>query len=125
MKPRILAVDDNPMNLRLVCVILKKAGYDVVNAKSGQEALDAVRARMPDLIVADVAMPDVDGLELTRRLKAAAETKHIPILLVSAYAMKSEIETAMASGCDGYVTKPIKVREFAQMVASQLSKSPV
>ncbi len=113
----ILIVDDNPTNLKLVTYLMRAHGYDVRTATDADSALAAIRERKPRLVLMDVQLPGVDGLELTRRLKADPETKTIAILAVTAYAMKGDQEKAIAAGCDGYVTKPIDTRKLPDLVA--------
>ena len=105
---RILVVDDNPSNLRLVCAVLRFAGHDVYTAVDAEAAQALIDAGKPfDLILMDVSLPGMDGLELTRRLKANEATRHVPIAILTASAMKGDDQKAAASGADGYFTKPI------------------
>jgi CheY-like chemotaxis protein len=113
----ILIVDDNPTNLKLVTYLMRAHGYDVRTAVDADTALDAIRLQKPRLVLMDVQLPGIDGLELTRRLKADPETRAIAILAVTAYAMKGDQEKAIAAGCDGYVTKPIDTRKLPELVA--------
>jgi CheY-like chemotaxis protein len=117
---RILIVDDNPTNLKLVTYLVKAAGYDVDTAIDAEAALGAIAAARPALILMDLQLPGIDGLELTRRLKNNPETADIKIIAVTAYAMKGDQERALAAGCDGYVTKPIDTRSFPSLIAAQL-----
>jgi CheY-like chemotaxis protein len=124
MGQRILIVDDNPMNLKLVTYLVRANGYDVVTAADAQQALATIATERPALILMDLQLPDVDGLELTRRLKADPSTRDIKIIAVTAYAMKGDQEKALAAGCDAYVTKPIDTRALPALIASQLAGSP-
>jgi CheY-like chemotaxis protein len=119
---RILVVDDNPTNLKLVTFLLASSHYDVRTASSAQTALAVLELFEPDLILMDVQLPDIDGLELTRRLKADPRTSRTPIIAVTAYAMKGDEEKARAAGVDGYVCKPIQKDAFRRIVAEQLQK---
>jgi CheY-like chemotaxis protein len=119
----ILVVDDNPQNLRLARITLRTAGYDVVTAVDAQHAVAELGRVAPALIVMDIQLPDVDGLELTRRLKADPDRAHIPVLALTAYAMKGDEAKAMAAGCDGYLTKPIDADALPQAVAALLGRS--
>jgi CheY-like chemotaxis protein len=119
-RKRILVVDDNPGNLRLFTLLLASPRYDVRTAASAQLALDILGTFHPDLILLDLQLPDIDGLELTRRLKANPELCGIPVVAVTAYAMKGDEQRARAAGADGYVTKPVDKKEFRQMVADFL-----
>jgi CheY-like chemotaxis protein len=118
---RILIVDDNPTNLKLVAYLMKAKGYDVVTAIDADAAMAAIRAQPPRLILMDVQLPGVDGLELTRRLKSDPATSGIIIVAVTAYAMKGDQDKAMAAGCDAYVTKPIDTRALPETVARLLT----
>lgn len=117
----ILIVDDNPTNLKLVTYLMKSHGYDVHTAVDADTALAAIREHRPRLVLMDVQLPGVDGLEVTRRLKADPETRAITVLAVTAYAMKGDQEKALAAGCDGYVTKPIDTRKLPELVAKYLA----
>ena len=120
---RILIVDDNPTNLKLVTYLVKANGYDVDTAVDAETALVRIAAARPALILMDLQLPGIDGLELTRRLKADPATAGIKIVAVTAYAMKGDEEKAHAAGCDGYVTKPIDTRAFPALIAAQLESA--
>jgi two-component system, cell cycle response regulator DivK len=122
MKQRILVVDDNPTNLKLVAYLVKANGYDVETAGDADAALDAIRDRQPDLILMDLQLPGIDGLELTRRLKANASTVGIPIIAVTAFAMKGDQDKALAAGCDDYITKPIDTRSLPDTIRRHLDR---
>jgi CheY-like chemotaxis protein len=117
---RILIVDDNPTNLKLVTYLVRANGYDVDTAGDADQAVAAIAANRPALILMDLQLPGVDGLELTRRLKADPSTSDIKIIAVTAYAMKGDQEKALAAGCDAYVTKPIDTRALPALIAKQL-----
>jgi len=119
----ILIVDDNPVNLKLVQVLLSSQGYDVRSAGDAEEALAVLQEFQPRLILMDVQLPGMDGLELTRRLKADPTMRGVVILALTAYAMKGDEERMLAAGCDGYIAKPIDTRRFPQMVAELLKTS--
>jgi CheY-like chemotaxis protein len=116
----ILIVDDNQVNLKLVRVVLASEGYDVRTAADAEEALGALRQWRPRLILMDLQLPGMDGLELTRRLKADPATRDIVIVAITAYAMKGDEQKALAAGCDGYITKPIDTRALPQVIAGYL-----
>lgn len=120
MSDRVLIVDDNPTNLKLVAYLVKASGYDVATANDAESAVAAIAAHPPRLILMDLQMPGVDGLELTRRLKSDPGTREIKIIAVTAYAMKGDEEKALAAGCDDYVTKPIDTRALPQLIARHL-----
>src|SRR5215212_3841320 len=103
----ILVVDDNAANLKLSRVLLTHAGYDVRTAEDAERAIELLALFTPRLILMDIQLPGMDGLELTRRLRADARTSRILIIAVTAYAMKGDRERALAAGCDDYVAKPI------------------
>lgn len=110
MNARILIVDDHPLNLKLAADVLACDGFTVERAQDAEEAQQVLRTRLPDLILMDISLPGMDGLTLTRRLKADSRTRHIPIVALTAFAMKGDEEKARAAGCDDYVTKPIDTR---------------
>jgi len=120
---RILIVDDNPGNLKLLSFLLKTNGYEIRTAGDADEALAVLDEFVPRLILMDLQLPGVDGLELTRRLKANAERRNILIVAVTASAMKGDEQKALAAGCDGYITKPVDTRTLPTLVASYLAKS--
>ena len=120
MGARLLIVDDNPTNLKLVTYLMKANGYVVDTAGDAQQALAAIAANRPALILMDLQLPGIDGLELTRRLKADPATSDIKIIAVTAYVMKGDQEKALDAGCDGYVTKPIDTRALPALIAEKL-----
>jgi CheY-like chemotaxis protein len=112
----LLVVDDNPENLKLILMILASSGYELVTACDAIQALHAIERRIPDLILLDLQLPGMDGLELTRRLKANPATCDIPIVAVTAYAMKGDEAKAMSAGCNGYLVKPVDKRLLRELV---------
>ena len=120
MADRVLIVDDNPTNLKLVAYLVKAQGYEVETASDAEAAVASIAARRPHLILMDLQLPGIDGLELTRRLKADPATREIKVIAVTAYAMKGDHEKALAAGCDDYVTKPIDTRALPQVIARHL-----
>ena len=116
----ILIVDDNPMNMKLVRILLTTEGYEVRTAVDADEALNVLKEFHPRVILMDVQLPGIDGLELTRRLKSDPSTQDITILALTAYVMKGDKEKILAAGCDGYISKPIDTRTLAQLVAEHL-----
>jgi two-component system, cell cycle response regulator DivK len=124
MKERnVLIIDDNPMNMKLVRVLLTGEGYEVRTAADAVEALDILRERRPHLILMDIQLPGIDGLELTRRLKADSATDRIIIIGLTAYAMKGDEERILAAGCDAYIAKPIDTRTLPGVIATLIEKS--
>jgi len=117
----ILIVDDNPVNMKLIRVLLAGEGYEVRTASDANEALAVLNDFHPGLILMDIQLPGIDGLELTRRLKAAPATRDIPILGLTAYAMKGDEKRILAAGCDGYIPKPIDTRALPSFIKSYLT----
>jgi CheY-like chemotaxis protein len=119
---RILIVDDNATNLKLVAYLMRANGYTVDTALDAESALEAIRHHHPDVILMDIQLPGIDGLELTRRLKADPVTRDIVIVAVTAYAMKGDQAKALAAGCDDYITKPIDTRALPETIARHLAR---
>ena len=119
----LLVVDDNPENLKLILMILATSGYELTTASDAVEAQRSIQQRTPDLILLDLQLPGMDGLELTRHLKAAPETRSIPIVAVTAYAMKGDENKARSAGCDGYLVKPVDKRLLREVVKRCLEPS--
>jgi CheY-like chemotaxis protein len=120
MSHRILVVDDNPTNLKLVTYLVKSLGYEVTTAGDAEQAMASIAAQRPAVILMDLQLPGIDGLEITRRLKRDPATRDIKIIAVTAYAMKGDEEKAIEAGCDAYVTKPIDTRALPGVIAKQL-----
>ncbi|MHB8921917.1 MAG: response regulator [Thermoleophilia bacterium] len=120
---KILVVEDNLMNLLLVKDLLEVAGFMVIPARSGQEALRVARQEHPDLILMDIQLPLMDGLEVTRLLQQDEDTRDIKIVALTAHAMRGDEEKARLAGCCGYIAKPINTREFVGVVRDYLSGS--
>lgn len=114
--PRILVVEDNQDNREMVVKVLKVNGYEVIEAVDGEEAIEKTKAENPDLILLDIYLPKMDGYEAARRLKGDRNLRNIPIIALTAHAMKGNMEEALAAGCDGYITKPIDVRELPKHI---------
>lgn len=114
-------VEDNPVNRRLAQFLLRSQGYQVREATTALEAFEALKTDRPDLIVMDIQLPGMDGLEATRKIKEQPATANIPVVAVTSYAMKGDREKALAAGCAGYVTKPIDKDAFIKEVASHLA----
>jgi CheY-like chemotaxis protein len=114
---RILVIDDNAMNVELVEFVLTAAGYEVATAESAEQGFARIAQQRPNLILMDIQMPGLDGLEMTRRLKADPATREIVIVAFTAYAMKGDEQRMKEAGCDGYLPKPIKVKTLAQDLA--------
>ncbi|HXA51575.1 MAG TPA: response regulator [Candidatus Acidoferrum sp.] len=112
----ILVVDDTPVNLRLTRILLLNEGYKVLTAASAEEALDLLRTEKPALILADIQLPGIDGLEMTRRIKQDLATSQIIVVALTAFAMKDDEQRAIEAGCDGYITKPIDTRSLGRRI---------
>ena len=123
MSSLILIVDDNPVNLKLAANVLEMEGYEIDQAMDAEVAQEILIHSTPDLILMDIALPGMDGLTLTRKLKADNRLKHIPVIALTAFAMKGDEQKASVAGCDGYITKPIDTRKLPQLVAELLRKS--
>lgn len=120
MGRKILVVEDNELNLKLFCDLLRAHGYEAEPVRDGREALDRARAFGPDLVVMDIQMPHVSGLELIERFKADPALKDRPIMAVTAYAAKGDEERIREAGAEGYVSKPISVIRFIEAVQALL-----
>ncbi len=124
MKARILIIEDNEQNLYMETFLLEKYGYEVVGARDGREGLELAARVKPALIVLDIQLPLMDGHEIARRLKTSPETRDIPIVAVTSYAMNKDREQILASGCEGYMEKPINPETFVSELAQHLPTSP-
>ena len=125
MTARVLVVEDTPANMKLVTVLLAKQGYEVIQARTAEDAIMIARSDPPDLVLMDMHLPGMDGLEATSILKSDETTRAIPVIAVTAMAMRGDEERIRAAGCDGYVAKPIDYRKFLKEVASVLqSRGP-
>jgi len=119
----ILVVEDNDMNMQLVEFLLEEGGYRIVKATSGEEALAITRegpGRAPDLILMDIHLPGMDGLSVVRAIKADERTARIPILALTAHAMRGDKDRFLEAGCDGYISKPIDVKTFIASIERYL-----
>jgi two-component system cell cycle response regulator DivK len=120
----VLVVEDDQDNREMVIKLLKHNGYRPIEAVDGREAIERARTENPDLILLDLYIPKIDGYRVTRTLKADQDLQHIPIIALTAHAMKGGREEALAAGFDGYITKPINVRELPQQIEHFLRRSP-
>ena len=121
---RILIVEDNKPDMRLLKDILERSGYKTLQAEDGLEAVNLVFESLPDLILMDIQLPEISGLEVTRRLKGDDRSRHIPVVAVTAFAMGWNEREALDSGCDAYLSKPISVLGFLNTVETFLSRLP-
>jgi two-component system cell cycle response regulator DivK len=119
---RILVVEDNPKNMKLVRDVLEHAGYEVIEATSGEDGVRLAETERPQLILMDLQLPDIDGTEALRQIRVRPDGKDVPIVAVTAFAMDEDRTRAFASGFDGYVEKPINVRNFREQVRGFLDR---
>jgi two-component system cell cycle response regulator DivK len=119
--PRVLVVDDNAINVELVRYVLEHDGFTVESAPDAHEALQRIRSFQPELVLMDIQMPGMDGLELTQILKTDPLLQHIVVVAFTAYAMRGDEAKMLAAGCNGYLSKPIDVHTFAASVRTLLT----
>ena len=119
----VLLVEDNEDNLIIYTTILRFGGYRVVQARDGRAALEVARTVAPDLILMDVSIPYVDGLEVTRRLKSDPATRRIPVIALTAHALSSDRDRALEAGCNGYISKPAEPRAVLAAVRRELGEA--
>ncbi len=122
MKTKALVVEDNDMNCRLIKFVLERSNFEVLVSKSAEEAIGIAGSELPDVILMDVQLPGMDGLEATGRLKKNPATARIPVVAITAHAMHGDEERIRAAGCEGYIAKPINTRELADVIAAHLEK---
>jgi len=120
---KILVVEDNPDNMTLAVLLLESAGHTVLRAIDAEAGLTLARDELPDLILMDIQLPGMDGLEATAFLKRDAATCAIPVIALTALAMKGDEERIRAAGCDGYIAKPMRYQEFLAAIAAQLDRT--
>ena len=118
----VLVVEDKDLNRKIVRIVLKSKGYSVLEATNAEEALEILQAQIPDLILMDIALPGMSGEELTRQIKGTPQWRHLPIIALTAHAMKGDREQFLKAGCDDYISKPINTRLLAELVKNYLSK---
>lgn len=118
MAKRVLVVEDNELNLKLFCDLLRAHGYETEPVRDGRDAVERARAFEPDLVITDIQLPHISGLEIIETLKGDPELSGIPIMAVTAYATRSDEERIRAAGAEAYVSKPISVMKFAESVAA-------
>ena len=118
---KVLVVEDNPANMTLVIFLLESVGHSVINARDAEAGLTLARDEQPDLILMDIQLPGMDGLEATMLLKSEAATRAIPVVALTALAMKGDEERIRAAGCDGYIAKPLAYKNFLAVIAAHLA----
>ncbi|MCB1438406.1 MAG: response regulator [Nitratireductor sp.] len=123
MAKTVMIVEDNELNMKLFNDLLEAKGYATIQTRNGMEALDLARAHKPDLILMDIQLPEVSGLEVTKWLKEDDALHHIPVIAVTAFAMKGDEERIRQGGCEAYISKPISVARFLETVATYLGET--
>jgi two-component system cell cycle response regulator DivK len=119
---KVLVIEDNSVNMSLAVFLLQSAGHTVISAKDAEAGLAMAKAEHPGLILMDIQLPGMDGLEATSLLKQDPATRAIPVIALTALAMKGDEERILAAGCDGYIAKPMRYREFLETIAAQLAR---
>jgi len=122
MTKTVLIVEDNELNMKLFNDLLEAHGYATVQTRNGMEAIDLARLHRPDLILMDIQLPEVSGLQVTQWIKSDEELKHIPVIAITAFAMKGDEEKIRQGGCEAYLSKPISVVKFLETVKSYLGE---
>lgn len=120
MQKTILIVEDNELNMKLFNDLLQARGYRTVQTRNGADAFNLAREYHPDLILMDIQLPEISGLEVTQKLKSDSELQHIPVIAITAFAMKGDEEKIRQGGCEAYLSKPISVVKFLETVRSYL-----
>ncbi|GDX38200.1 response regulator [Methylocystaceae bacterium] len=124
MKKTVLIVEDNELNMKLFNDLLEANGYATKQSKNGLEAVDLAKLYLPDLILMDIQLPELSGLEAISLIKAEPSLKAIPIIAITAFAMRGDEEKILLSGCEGYISKPISVTNFLEAVNTFLKQDP-
>ena len=122
MTKTVLIVEDNELNMKLFNDLLEAHGYVTVQTRNGMEAIEPARLHRPDLILMDIQLPEVSGLQVTQWIKSDEELKHIPVIAITAFAMKGDEEKIRQGGCEAYLSKPISVVKFLETVKSYLGE---
>ena len=123
MAKRVLIVEDNELNMKLFNDVLTSQGYETIQTRNGLEARDLARIHTPDLILMDIQLPEVSGLDVIKWLKDAPDTATIPVIAVTAFAMKGDEDRIRAAGCEGYMSKPISLVKFLEMVRTYIGNA--
>ena len=122
MAKRILVVEDNDLNRKLFCDVLRAKGYEVLGCADGNAVIESARRFRPDLAIMDIQLPEVSGLDITRWLKDDDKVAHIPVLAVTAFAMRADEQRVREAGCEGYLSKPIQIATFIKAVEALMPK---
>jgi two-component system cell cycle response regulator DivK len=121
--PKVLIVEDTPANMKLAVFLLQSAGHTVLSATDAEAGLTLARDELPDLILMDIQLPGIDGLEAAALLKGDDATRAIPVIALTALVMKGDEERIRSAGCDGYIAKPMRYQEFLATIAAQLGRT--
>ena len=119
---KVLVVEDNELNMRLFCDLLDAFGFETFQCRDGAKAIEIARQELPDLIIMDIQLPEVSGLDITRWLKDDDKVAHIPVLAVTAFAMRADEQRVREAGCEGYLSKPIQIATFIKAVEALMPK---
>ena len=119
---KVLVVEDNELNMRLFCDLLDAFGFEAFQCRDGAKAVEIARQELPDLIIMDIQLPEVSGLDITRWLKDDDKVAHIPVLAVTAFAMRADEQRVREAGCEGYLSKPIQIATFIKAVEALMPK---
>jgi two-component system cell cycle response regulator DivK len=122
---KVLIIEDNPANMTLATFLSQSAGHSVLGARDAETGLTLARDEQPDLVLMDIQLPGMDGLEATALLKSDEATREIPVVALTALAMKGDEERIRAAGCDGYIAKPLAYRDFLATISAHLVKAPL
>jgi two-component system cell cycle response regulator DivK len=122
---KVLVVEDNPANMTLATFLLQSAGHTVLSARDAETGLALARVEQPDLVLMDIQLPGMDGLEATALLKSDPSTRAIPVVALTALAMLGDEQRILAAGCDGYIAKPLAYKEFLATISAQLMRAPL
>ncbi len=120
----VLVVEDNDLNMRLFCDLLGAYGFKTFQCRDGAKVVEIARKELPDLIIMDIQLPEVSGLDITRWLKDDKKLAHIPVLAVTAFAMRTDEQRVREAGCEGYLSKPIQIASFIRAVENLMPKDP-
>ena len=124
MAKKVMIVEDNELNMKLFRDLIEASGYETVRTRNGLDALELARTTRPDLILMDIQLPEVSGLDITRWLKDDDKVGHIPVLAVTAFAMRADEQRVREAGCEGYLSKPIQITTFIKAVEALMPKEP-
>ncbi len=123
MKKQILCVEDNAVNMLLISRIIEAEGYDLIKAEDGNVALELLENTVPDLILLDINLPGINGLELARRFKANDKIAHVPLIATTAQVLSGDRERCLEAGCDDYIPKPLDIRKLREMMRAHIKES--